>query len=185
MRKALVIFGVLVCGLSGLSCGTGAPTQSPPAAGQISGSASCASVERQDLVFSGRLTGHVTCSTTPAACVHAWQSPSPPGGLVAPVSAIAGTTPVQLTVALSIADYKVGTYVAGDPGEGASRTSDYGVTLDGIGSWVSAPGGSRVVSAVDSGSASGTVDVRLQLRLGGEGTIAVTGSWRCSKPAGF
>lgn len=184
MLKVVGCIGLLVLGLSGLDCGSAATSQSSPPANRITGASSCAGPERLNLVFSGQLSGHITCSAAPLTCTHAWTTPVPPGGLVAPVKATAGSIPVQLTVSLG-GDYQPGTYVAGNPGEGASRTSDYGVTLDGLGSWVSELGGSIVVSGVDSRAAEGTLNVRLQSRSGGPGTIRVSGSWRCLKPAGF
>jgi hypothetical protein len=96
----------------------------------------------------------------------------------------AGTTQIHVTVVFS-GPFKPAIYPSGDPGEGASATSNYGVTLDGVGSWVSSLGGAVVMSAVDSTAASGTIDVKLHLRLGGTGTISVAGSWRCLMPAGF
>jgi hypothetical protein len=178
--------GIVVLGLSAVSCGSqSAAAPSPTPSNQVAGASSCSAAERQDLAFSGQIAGHVTCSTAPAACRHAWTTPFPPDGLTAPVDALAGKTPIHLTVVFSAPDYKPATYVAGDPGEGSSRTSSYGVTLDGIGSWISTLGGSVVMSAVDSTAASGTVDVKLHQRLGGPGSISVTGSWRCSVPAGF
>ena len=186
-----MLAGFLALTLLSMSCGSSPTTQSSPAASaaanQISGSASCSAAERQDLVFSGQVSGHVTCSTTAATCVHAWNASGafPAGGVISPVSAMVGKTPVQLTVILSVTDYVPGTYVSGDPGEGSSATSAYGVGLDGIGSWVSAVGGSVVVSAIDSGSISGSVAVQMHFRLGGTGNISISGSWRCVKPVGF
>lgn len=186
MRSLVAAAGIMLLGLTALSCGSPAATlQSPAPANQVSGAAGCDVAEHQDLVFSGQITGHVTCSTAPATCVRAWTTPRPAGGLTAPVDALAGKTPIHLTVVFSTPDYKPATYVAGDPGEGNSRTSDYGVTLDGMGSWVSSLGGSVVMSALDPTAASGTVDVKLRQRLGGPGSISVTGSWRCLVPAGF
>jgi hypothetical protein len=186
VTKLVGLAGIVVLGLSAVSCGSpSAATQSPAASNQVSGAASCDAAAHQDLSFSGQIAGHVTCSTAPATCGHAWTTPLPPGGLTAPVDALAGKTPIHLTVVFSVRDYKPATYVAGDPGEGNSATSNYGVTLDGVGSWVSAVGGSVVMSALDSTAASGTVDVKLHLRLGGAGNISVAGSWRCLIPAGF
>jgi hypothetical protein len=185
MAKLIAVAGILVLGLSALGCGSpAATTQSPLPNNQVAGATGCSAAERQDLVLSGQLAGHITCSKASPACSHAWTTPRPPGGLIAPVDAAAGSTPIHLTVVFS-GDYKPATYSSGDPGEGASATSHYGVTLDGMGSWVSAVGGSVVMSAVDSTSASGTVDVKLHLRLGGTGNISVAGSWRCLIPAGF
>jgi hypothetical protein len=182
----LVAFaGIVVLSLSAVSCGSpAATTQSPAPSNQVAGAASCAAAEGQDLVLSGQISGHITCSKSPATCVRAWTTPRPPGGLIAPIDATSGSTPIHLTVVFS-GDYKPATYPSGDPGEGAAATSNYGVTLDGAGSWVSAVGGSVVMSAVDSTVASGTVEVKLHMRLGGTGNISVAGSWRCLIPAGF
>jgi hypothetical protein len=186
VRNLVAAAGIVFLGLTALSCESPAATlQSPAPSNQVSGAAGCASSEHQDLVFSGQIKGHVTCSTAPATCSHAWTTPLPPDGLTAPVEALAGKTPIHLTVVFGAQEYKPATYVAGDPGEGSSRTSDYGVTLDGMGSWVSSLGGSVVMAALDPTAASGTVDVKLHQRLGGPGSISVTGSWRCSVPAGF
>lgn len=185
MDKLNGLAGIVVLGLSLVSCGSPSATAtSPTPSNHVSGAASCSAAERQNILLSGQLSGHVTCSKTYPACSHAWTTPRPPGGLVAPIEAAAGTTPVQITVVFS-GVYKPGTYPSGDPGEGAAATSNYGVTLDGVGSWVSAVGGSIAISAVDSTTASGTVDVKLRLRLGGTGSISVAGSWRCLIPAGF
>lgn len=186
VRSLVAAAGIVLLGLMAPSCGSpAAAPQSPAPTNQVSGAASCAAAEHQDLVFSGQIAGHVTCSTAPATCSHAWTTPVPPGGLTAPVDALAGKTHIHLTVVFGARDYKPATYAAGDPGEGNSATSNYGVTLDGMGSWVSSLGGSVVMSAVDPTAASGTVDVKLHQRLGGPGSISVTGSWRCLVPAGF
>ncbi|MHB8610828.1 MAG: hypothetical protein ACYDAL_00170 [Candidatus Dormibacteraceae bacterium] len=185
MVKLVGPAALAMLGLSAISCGSPpATTQSPTPSNQVAGAASCRAAESQDLVISGQLSGHVTCSKTSPTCSRAWTTPRPPGGLIAPIEAAAGGTPIHLTVVFS-GSFKVGTYPAGDPGEGAAATSNYGVTLDGAGSWVSAVGGSVVMSAVDSSSASGTVDVKLHPRLGGTGMISLVGSWRCLIPAGF
>jgi hypothetical protein len=185
--KLVGVAGIVVLGLSTLGCGSpSAATQSPTPSNQVAGAASCAAAERQDLVLSGQLSGHITCSKTSPACGHAFAASAagPAGGLIAPIEAAAGSTPVHITVVFS-GVYKPATYPSGDPGEGAAATSNYGVTLDGAGSWVSAVGGSVVMSTLDSTAASGTVDVKLHLRLGGTGNISVAGSWRCLMPAGF
>ena len=186
MRSLVAATGIVLLGLTALSCESPAATvQSPAPSNQVAGAPSCTATEHQDLVLSGQLSGHITCSTAPATCSHAWTTPVPPGGLTAPVEALAGKTPIHLTVVFGARNYKPATYVAGDPGEGNSATSNYGVTLDGMGSWVSMLGGSVVMSSIDPTAASGTVDVKLHQRLGGPGSISVTGSWRCSVPAGF
>lgn len=187
VANLVALAGIVVLGLSAVSCGSpAATTQSPAPSNQVAGAASCAAAERQDLTLSGQLSGHMTCSKSPATCGRAWTTtkPRPPGGLIAPIDATSGSTPIHLTVVFS-GDFKPATYPSGDPGEGAAATSNYGVTLDGVGSWVSAVGGSVVMSAVDSTAASGTVDVKLHMRLGGAGNISVAGSWRCLIPAGF
>jgi hypothetical protein len=186
MRSLAAATGIALLSLTALSCESPAATvQSPAPNNQVSGAPSCNAADHQDLVFSGQIAGHVTCSTAPATCSHAWTTPVPPGGLTAPVDALAGKTPIHLTVVFGARNYTPATYVAGDPGEGNSATSNYGVTLDGMGSWVSMLGGSVVMSSIDPTAASGTVDVKLHQRLGGPGSISVTGSWRCSFPAGF
>jgi hypothetical protein len=108
---------------------------------------------------------------------------------VAPISAKAGKQAIRLAVVF-FGTYGPGMiYVAGNPSEEAStHSSDYGVTLDGIGSWVSDLGGTVRLITSDSAGASGTVSVQLTQRFAtsaGPKTITVTGTWRCVKPADF
>lgn len=174
----VLLSGAVACGSSSTSAAV-APT--------IAGATSCPPAEMEDLTFSGRLTGHVSCSTSPATCDYAWVTPKPPGGLQAPISARAGGQPVHLLINMTGPIAGGGTYVAGNPGESATHTSNYGVTLDGFGAWVSDLGGVLTVSSDDSSGVAGTVDVVLSQQFGTPlgGKITVTGTWRCVKPAGF
>ena len=78
------------------SCGssTAAPQ---PSADQITGAASCPAAESQNLTFSGALTGHVSCSTSPALCSTRTATPS----ITVPLNALIGSKAVQLLVAFS------------------------------------------------------------------------------------
>lgn len=172
----------------GASCGSSAAGQPAQVADRVVGATTCPQAEAQDLVFTGKLSGHVTCSTAPAACDYAWVTPRPPGGLEAPISAKLGAQALQLVVVMVGPVSPGTTYVAGNAGEATTHSSDYGVTLDGIGSWVSELGGSVQLSSNDSAGASGTVAVQLILQFGhstGPEKIGVSGTWRCVKPPGF
>jgi hypothetical protein len=175
LLAAMVFFVALVT-----SCGssTAAPQ---PSADQITGAASCPAAESQNLTFSGALTGHVSCSTSPALCSTRTATPS----ITVPLNALIGSKAVQLLIAFSfdqggMSHNQPGTYVAGKLGD-ASNSSPYGASLDGYGHWdTPTPGGSMTLSTDDAAGATGALDIKLTL---GARTIAVAGSWRCVKPA--
>jgi hypothetical protein len=163
------------------ACGSSTPV-SQPSADKISGAASCPAAESQSLTFSGALTGHVSCSTSPALCSTTSSTPS----LTLPLNALIGSKAVQLLVAFrffrdGMSHDQPGTYAAGRLGD-AQDSSSYGATLDGYGHWETpTPGGSMTLSADDAAGASGAIDIKLTLAAR---TFAVAGSWRCVKPAG-
>jgi hypothetical protein len=163
------------------ACGS-STAGSQPSPDQITGAASCPAAESLNLTFSGALTGHVSCSTSPALCSTTASTPS----LTVPVNARLGSKAVQLLVAFrffreGMKQDQPGTYGAGRLGEEPTSRS-YGVTLDGYGHWETpTPGGSMTLSTDDAAGASGTLDIKL---TDGARTFAVAGSWRCVKPAG-
>jgi len=72
-----------------------------------------------------------------------------------------------------------GTYVAGKLGSEAG-SSPYGASLDGFGHWETpTQGGSMILSTDDATGAAGTIDIKLTM---GDKAVAVSGSWRCSRP---
>jgi hypothetical protein len=170
----IVCFAALVT-----ACGSSTPV-SPPAALQITGAASCPAAENQNLTFSGALTGHVSCSTSPAKCAIATVTPS----LVVPLNASIGANPAQLLIVFrfslaGLQQDQPGTYAAGRLGDAQDSTL-YGVTLDGDGHWETpTPGGTLTLSTDDAAGASGSLDIKLTL---GDKTIAVAGTWRCVRP---
>jgi hypothetical protein len=163
------------------ACGS-STAGSQPSADQITGTASCPPAESQDLTFSGALTGHVSCSTSPALCSTTASTPS----LTMPLNAHVGSNAVQLLVAFrffreGMNHDQPGTYAAGKLGDEQTSRS-YGATLDGYGHWETpTPGGSMTLSTEDAAGASGALDIKLTL---GARTLAVVGSWRCVKRAG-
>jgi hypothetical protein len=168
-----------VAPLVGVACG-GTSIAATPAANVISGANSCPPAEKQNLRFTGRLAGAVTCSTVSAMCDRSEANGQGKVGLTAPVSGKVASQTVQLLLSLPVD--KAGSYPVG-PG-GYSATTPGEVTLDGIGHWDSLLGGSIDVLTDDTGAATGTVSA--QLRTEGDArTLAVSGSWRCAKPAGF
>jgi hypothetical protein len=152
-----------------------------PAADVITGGASCPADEKQDLTFKGAITGHISCSTTSAACTKEAANGRSSAGVAAPINLRVGSTPVQLLFAFS--DDKTETVSAGKLGDDPTSTPD-GATLDGLGHWETTTngGGSMTIAADDATSASGSVDVNLSSE---KGRFSVSGSWRCVKPAGF
>ncbi len=163
------------------ACGS-STAASQPSAHQITGAASCPAAESQNLTFSGALTGHVSCSTSPALCSTTASTPS----LTLPLNARIDSKAVQLLVAFrffreGLKHDQLGTYAAGRLGEESDSLS-YGATLDGFGHWETpTPGGSMTLSTDDAAGASGTLDIKL---TDGVRTFAITGSWRCVEPAG-
>ena len=161
------------------ACGSSTPV-SAPAAAQITGAASCPAAENQNLTFSGALTGHVSCSTSPAKCAVGPGTPS----LIVPLNASIGANPAQLLIAFrfflaGLQHDQPGTYAAGRLGD-AQDSSLYGATLDGGGHWETpTPGGTMTLSTDDAAGASGSLDIKLTL---GDKTIAVAGTWRCVRP---
>jgi hypothetical protein len=162
------------------ACGPGATTASPTPTDRIAGGATCPTAESLDLTFSGTVSGRITCSTAAVKCIRSAVNLRAKQGLSVPVNATVGTKAVQLVITFS--DEPVpGSYPAGPPGEAGS--SPQGVTLDGIGHWVSETGGSLGVSTDDAAGVSGTAAVQLQ--GGGAGTIKLSGTWHCTKPPDF
>lgn len=161
-----------------MACGSSTATSSVSAV-QVTGPASCAAAETQDLTFSGALTGHLSCSTSPVKCTTTTGTPS----LVVPINALLGSKAIELLITFrffraNLTKDQPGTYAAGKPGE-ESDSLDYGVTLDGDGHWETpTPGGSMTLSAEDAAGASGTIAVKL---TDGLKTFDVAGSWRCVK----
>ena len=156
----------------------GGPITPTNTASVITGAASCPADGKQDLTFSGKVTGHLSCSTMAVTCQKGIANAQASTGLAVPIYATVGGQAVFLIV-MFWTDNGPGTYVAGPPGEGGK--SNQGVTLDGIGHWVSQTG--SIVTAVDDASSvSGTLDVQMTQ---GPDAIHVSGAWRCVKPAGF
>ncbi len=168
---------LLITALVG-ACGSTTAAATPAGSG-IKGAATCPSSEKQALTFKGKISGHVSCSTQAVTCQKGIANNRVSSGIAVPINASVGDQPVQIIVVFWT-DNGPGTYVAGPPGEGG--TSNQGVTLDGIGHWISQTGGSIVIAVDDAMSASGTLDVRLTQ---GAEFIEITGVWRCAKPPGF
>lgn len=84
-----------------------------------------------DLMFSGRLTAHIKCSTSPATCMKEYASRQRSGGLAAAISGV-GSTVVQLLIRFFTET--PGPYVAAPLGD-EKTSSPQGATLDGIGHW--------------------------------------------------
>jgi hypothetical protein len=166
------------------ACQQPSATAAPPSPqNQITGAASCPSAESQDITFSGSVIGQVMCSTSPATCLPGFGLPNDRerAGVAMPLNAKVGSTAVQLNIAYRKAT--LGALTAGPLGDNEAFSGDQGVTFEGIGHW-STPvnGGTMTLSTFDAASASGSVDVKL---TSGSRSIAVKGSWRCVKPAGF
>jgi hypothetical protein len=179
LRLVPILGLVVLC-----ACGTAAaPLSSASPASLMAGAPSCAADEAQDLTLSGAVTGHVKCSTSAATCIYGYGLPTDPdrSGVALPLNARVGSIPVQLYIAFH--KDTLGEFAAGPLGDNESFSSSQGVTLDGIGHWVTpANGGSMTLVADDATSASGALDVKL---MSGSQTIAVKGVWRCVKPPGF
>ena len=172
-RLGALMFVALV----GVGCG--GPNTPASTARVITGAASCPADEKQDLTFSGKIIGHVSCSTMAVTCQKGVANTQVSSGVAVPINANVGGQPVFLIV-MFWTDNGPGTYVAGPPGEGG--TSNQGVTFDGIGHWVSQSGGSIATAVDDASSVSGTLNVHMTQ---GADAIDVSGGWRCVKPAGF
>ena len=178
-RTAGFFMGVFCIAACAMSCGgiTAAPQ---PSADQITGAASCAAAESQNLTFSGALTGHVTCATSHAQCSTTASTPS----LAVPINASVGAKAAQLLVVFrffreNLTHDQPGTYAAGRLGD-EQDSSSYGASLDGVGHWETpTPGGSMTLSTDDAAGASGTLDIKLMM---GDKTLAVSGTWRCVRP---
>lgn len=172
----------LIC-LVALVMACGSSTATPPvSAVQVTGPASCAAAQTQDLTFSGALTGHVSCSTSAVTCTTTASTPS----LVVPINARLGSKAVELLITFrffraNLTQDQPGTYAAGKLGEELDSLN-YGVSFDGDGHWATpTPGGSMTLSSEDAAGASGTIAVKL---TDGLKTFAVAGSWRCVKSPG-
>lgn len=178
-RTAGLLAGIVCIAALMTACGSSTPV-SQPAAVLITGAVSCPAAENQDLTFSGALTGHVSCSTSRAACSTTSSTPS----LTLPLDARIASNPAQLLVAFrffrdGLTRDQTGTYAAGRLGDAQDSTS-YGASLDGYGHWETpTPGGTMTLSTDDAAGASGALDIKLTL---GDKTVAVTGTWRCVRP---
>ena len=173
--------GGLVCvaALLVVACSSSATTPKP-AANVITGAQSCPADERQDLTFTGAITGHVACSIGRAECTKAATNSQGSIGLALPLNAKVGPNAVQFWFGW-IFD-AVGTYSAGPPGDEPSSARQ-GATLDGVGHWVSPDGaGTMTIAVDDAGGGSGSLALKL---VSGAKTFSVQGTWACVKPPGF
>ena len=170
---AVVAFTVLLT-----ACGSSSPSATVPA-NTVTGAASCASGQTQDLTFSGYATGHVACSTAPATCVD--RTALDQDGMSSPVSARIGGTTIQVEIVFAVDPVAAGSYAAGSIGDEQTSTR-YGVTLDGIGHWqTQAGGGTMSIDEISSSGAAGKLDVKL---VKGSDSITLRGSWRCQGSPG-
>jgi hypothetical protein len=160
------------------ACGS-TPATVMPATNLITGGASCPTAEKQDLAFSGRITGHVSCSTKAATCDYREVNLRAKLGLSVAVSALVGKQPVQLVMSLTVD--KSGTYDVGPGGDTSTPPGE--VNLDGMGHWDSLAGGSIVVSTDDPSGSAGTVKAQLRAQ-GDPQTLGVSRAWSCVKPPG-
>lgn len=150
------------------------------AANIITGAQSCPADERQDLTFTGAITGHVECSIGRAKCTKAATNSQGSIGLALPLNAKVGPHAVQLWFGW-LRD-SVGTFSAGPPGDEPSSSFN-GATLDGLGHWVSPDGAGTMTIAVDDAKGgSGSLALKL---VSGSKTFSVQGTWACVKPPGF
>jgi hypothetical protein len=174
-RLAAALF---VVPLAVVACGS-TPLAGTPAANVITGGASCPADEKQDLSFTGAITGHISCSIGQASCTKNAANTRSAVGLDLPINARIGSTAVQFVFGWF--NDKVGTYPAGKTGE--EGTSSQGATLDGFGHWITPDGAGTMVLAIDDAmGASGSLDIKL---VSGAQSFGVKGTWRCLKPAGF
>jgi hypothetical protein len=157
--------------LLSVACGSSpAVSQSGPLV--ITGAASCPTTERQDLTFSGDLTGHLSCATSQPVCGQARSLL--PNGVSVDLNARAGGSPVQFLIAFGHGD--PGTYSAGLLGDEQASSLD-GATLDGIGHWnTPASGGTMTVTLHDGTTASGLIAITITMA---SRTAKVSGAWRC------
>lgn len=166
----------LVIPLLSVTCGSSpAASQSGPPV--ISGAASCPTAEKQDLTFSGDLTGHLSCATSQPVCGQARSLL--PNGVSVDLNARIGGSPVQFLIAFGHGD--PGTYSAGTLGDEPMSSLD-GATLDGVGHWnTAASGGTMTVTLHDGTAASGLIAITLTMA---SQTARVSGTWRCVTGAG-
>jgi hypothetical protein len=167
--------------LMGSGCGNSTQAQAP-ASNAISGGQGCPAAEAQDLTFSGKFVGHLSCSTSAAMCTKGAANAKVSAGLAAAIDARVEATAVQLLIVFF--DTKPGIYPGGRLGDEPTSTSE-GATLDGpgVGHWETHDGaGPMTLSVYDSASASGSLNVILS---SGTETLRVSGTWRCVKPPGF
>ena len=176
MTKAALLWVLIAVA----SCGTASTSTVATAPNVIAGAASCVLAERQDLSFSGYLSGHVTCSRAPAQCIRANGNLGGDIGLTDPIAARIGTSTVQLLVIFEIDPVQQGTYAAGSIGD-ESASSQTGVTLDGIGHWQTESGGGTMsITTYDPTSAAGAVSATL---VSGARSFRVNGTWSCARAA--
>jgi hypothetical protein len=159
-----------------MACGSSSAA-STAKANVVTGAASCPADQRQDLVFSGYLTGHLTCSRAPALCVPAAGNLTGSLGLSALVAASVSGAPVQIVIAFAIDPVVAGSYTAGSIGD-EQTSSPTGITLDGIGHWQTrASDGTMTIGTFDASSAAGWVNARLE--GGAHQSFTLRGAWRC------
>jgi hypothetical protein len=159
------------------ACGSSSASSTTVQAHTVSGAASCSADQRQDLMFSGYVTGHLECPTASARCVKAAGNLKSDIGMSAPISARVGETPVQIVVVFQIDPVAAGSFDAGSVGD-EQTSSPTGVTLDGIGHWqTQAGGGTMSIDEVSPVGAAGKLDVTL---VKAADRITLRGSWRCA-----
>jgi hypothetical protein len=174
-RTALPIIAALL-----MACGSGSTT--PAQANKVTGAASCTADQRQDLTFSGYLSGHITCAASSPTCVRGTGPLLPFAGLASRLSIRTGDgKPVQILIIFQIDPVDPGSYPAGPVGNESTSTPT-GVTLDGIGHWTTQSGGGTIfIDRLTASGATGRLDVQLFREAD---TFTLRGTWRCAGSPG-
>jgi hypothetical protein len=153
-----------------VACGS-APAAAPSGPPVITGATSCPTAERQDLTFSGDLTGHLSCATSQPVCDKARSLL--PNAVSVDLNALSGGSSVQFLIAFNDGD--PGTYSAGPLGDEQTSSLD-GATFDGIGHWNTMSGGTMTVTLHDGTAATGSIAITLTMA---SRSAKVSGTWRC------
>lgn len=172
--KAILLITVAVAACGGSSAGgMQSTTPSPPKTLVVdSGGTACTKEQQQSIVFSGALSGTLTCATGKPECSSLFKGKVSNKFFKAAIHLVASGKPVQLS--FGVAPLRgPGVYQA-DNSEGGTI-----LVLDGPASWMSNKGDTITVLTMDDARLAGTFDSTLQDHAYAD--VHMTGSWACDR----
>lgn len=173
--KAFLLMTVAIAACGGSSAVTGSQSTTPSTPKALivdSGGTACAKEQQQNIVFSGALSGTLTCAAGRPECSSLFKGTVSNKFFKAAIHLVASGKPVQLS--FGVAPLRgPGVYQA-DNSEGGTI-----LILDGPASWMSHKGDTITVVTMDDARLAGTLDSTLEDHAYAD--VHLTGSWTCDR----